>query len=248
VLPPPLSGNATPLVPADFLEHSVDNAKQRLGEVIQEQSDVPLALWKVSASFGLPTPLILEAARQHHADLIAVGSHGPHGLVQLALGSVSESLLGRAHCPVLIAGPECKAPTEPWKNILFATDLEHTDLDAARYAAALAIAIDGRLFLLHVSADKPPAEYRMREWTEDGIRQRLNRLFDVQTLPQFRHEALVAYGNPAEEILATAGSTHADVIVLGTGRHGLVSDHASWSTVSQVVRFARCPVLNVRAK
>ena len=44
---------------------------------------------------------ILEAARQCHADLIVMGTHGRHGLARLVIGSVAESIVRRAACPVL---------------------------------------------------------------------------------------------------------------------------------------------------
>jgi nucleotide-binding universal stress UspA family protein len=87
----------------------------------------------------------------------------------------------------------------------------------------------------------------MREWVEDSFRERLNRLVAPEALNRCNHEALVAYGDPAEEIVAAAESASADLIVLGTGKQGLGADHAPWRTLSHVVRSAYCPVLNVGA-
>lgn len=47
-----------------------------------------------------PARTILEEAKEWHADLIVVGSHGRRGFDRIAMGSVSESLAMNAHCSV----------------------------------------------------------------------------------------------------------------------------------------------------
>jgi nucleotide-binding universal stress UspA family protein len=46
---------------------------------------------------------ILDAAREAHADLIVIGTHGRGGVVRAVLGSVAEGVVRRATIPVLIA-------------------------------------------------------------------------------------------------------------------------------------------------
>lgn len=50
---------------------------------------------------GLPHDSILEAARTGSADMIVMGTHGRRGLSHALFGSVAESVLRQAHCPVL---------------------------------------------------------------------------------------------------------------------------------------------------
>lgn len=51
---------------------------------------------------GIPAGMILEEARAHDADLIVVGARGLGTLQRITLGSVSESVLRHAKCPVLV--------------------------------------------------------------------------------------------------------------------------------------------------
>jgi nucleotide-binding universal stress UspA family protein len=51
---------------------------------------------------GVAAAMILEAARAHDGDLIVVGARGLGALKRIALGSVSESVLHQAKCPVLV--------------------------------------------------------------------------------------------------------------------------------------------------
>jgi len=45
---------------------------------------------------------IIQAAQEHNADLIVMGSHGRTGVRKLVLGSVAQKVLGESHIPVLI--------------------------------------------------------------------------------------------------------------------------------------------------
>lgn len=54
---------------------------------------------------GDPVEKIVEYAREKNADLIVISSHGAKGLEKILLGSVTERVLKRAHCPLLITNP-----------------------------------------------------------------------------------------------------------------------------------------------
>jgi len=50
---------------------------------------------------GATARAIVDAARNHHADLIVMGTHGRLGIAHLLLGSVAERVVRTAECPVL---------------------------------------------------------------------------------------------------------------------------------------------------
>jgi nucleotide-binding universal stress UspA family protein len=58
---------------------------------------------------GAPAEMILKDAAQHASDLIVVGARGLGVLKRIALGSVSESVLRHATCPVLIIRRRARA-------------------------------------------------------------------------------------------------------------------------------------------
>jgi nucleotide-binding universal stress UspA family protein len=49
-----------------------------------------------------PDDAIIQAALRYRTDLIIMGSHGRTGLKRLLMGSVTERVIGRAPCPVLV--------------------------------------------------------------------------------------------------------------------------------------------------
>jgi nucleotide-binding universal stress UspA family protein len=59
---------------------------------------------------GDPADEITRLAREHHCDLIIVGTHGRTGLSRLLLGSVAELILRKAPCPVLTVKSEIAEP------------------------------------------------------------------------------------------------------------------------------------------
>ena len=59
---------------------------------------------------GDPAERILALAEEVHADLIIVGTHGRRGLEHFVLGSVAETVLRNARCPVLVMRPKSHAP------------------------------------------------------------------------------------------------------------------------------------------
>jgi nucleotide-binding universal stress UspA family protein len=67
-----------------------------------------LARATVATPIGLPAEAILREAKSSGSDLIVVGARGLGPLKRVLLGSVSESVLGHADCPVLIG----RAPRE----------------------------------------------------------------------------------------------------------------------------------------
>jgi nucleotide-binding universal stress UspA family protein len=63
---------------------------------------------------GSPDVEIAQLATDLHADLVVVGTHGYKGLDRLLLGSVAESLVRHAPCPVLAYRAKV---IEPWDQI-----------------------------------------------------------------------------------------------------------------------------------
>lgn len=58
---------------------------------------------------GVPAHVIPETAKEHNVDLIIVGTHGRTGLAHLTEGSIAETVIRRAHCPVLTVRSETTA-------------------------------------------------------------------------------------------------------------------------------------------
>ncbi|WP_035356668.1 universal stress protein, partial [Edaphobacter aggregans] len=191
--------------------------------------------------------LIEKIASEQKVNLVVAGSNGASGLKRLLLGSVAETILRKAACPVLIAGPHCHSEKHPLRSILFATDLETTGLRAAQYATALAERGRGHLTLLHVMDKNQKIRDIQSEIIEKNRQQQLGSLLpadvDLFCTPKLRLE----YGPPAEVISAVAESESASLVVVGLRHRSALADHAPWSTLSHIIREVKCGVLGVRS-
>lgn len=74
----------------------------RQAEAFVRQRGVPVDSALLESIGGPAADLILAQARDWHADLIVMGTHGRRGLRRLALGSDAESVVREARVPVLL--------------------------------------------------------------------------------------------------------------------------------------------------
>jgi nucleotide-binding universal stress UspA family protein len=75
-------------------------AYDRLRRLLTEQ-DVEDLQPDYATRVGLPAEEIVRYAREHAIDLIVMGTHGREGVMRVVLGSVAETVVRRAPCPVL---------------------------------------------------------------------------------------------------------------------------------------------------
>lgn len=62
---------------------------------------------------GEPADAIATYAKERDADLIVMSTHGRGGVMRILMGSVAESLIRQAQCPVLtLRDPEAKPPAK----------------------------------------------------------------------------------------------------------------------------------------
>jgi nucleotide-binding universal stress UspA family protein len=84
-------------------------ARQLLEEQVQKIKEIKEADGQIAqahAKFGRPDAEIVHLAEELDAGIVVVGSRGQGGLRRALLGSVSDSVVRHAHCPVLIVRKE----------------------------------------------------------------------------------------------------------------------------------------------
>jgi nucleotide-binding universal stress UspA family protein len=85
---------------AEAADQAADEAQRRLDHLIFGYRDARVPLEAVLRC-GEPVDQVVNTAKQLHADLIVVGTHGRKGLARAVLGSVAESVVRNAPCAVL---------------------------------------------------------------------------------------------------------------------------------------------------
>ncbi len=88
-----------PYYAAEFAEAERDRARADLDELIRD-ADLEVTAEPV-IKVGIPHAEIIQAAKEHNADLIVMGSSGLSSLDRLLIGSTTERVLRAAPCPLL---------------------------------------------------------------------------------------------------------------------------------------------------
>jgi nucleotide-binding universal stress UspA family protein len=197
---------------------------------------------------------ILEQAESLRADLIVIGSHGRSGFERLLLGSITEKVLRKARCPVVVVPRRSEgvpSGQRAFTRILCPMDFSCSAVAAYKRAVALARKTGATLTVLHV-VDVPAVLHDMpgfdiatyREEAETKGRARLADL--VSDSAGHGPNVMVIEGRAGTEILRVAAERDADLIVMGVQGRTAIDLMVFGSTTHEVIRNAPCPVLTIR--
>jgi universal stress protein A len=85
--------------------HWEQAAQRSLERIARESLDDSVA-YEVVVRGGIPETVITEVAAELEVDLIVMATHGRTGLAHLFFGSVAETVVREAPCPVLVVKPK----------------------------------------------------------------------------------------------------------------------------------------------
>ncbi len=88
------------LTPMEIAQKMEKRANDNLDDLVNRAKDA-VAVEKAVRN-GKTSVEICEAAREAQADVIVIGSHGRTGLSHVLIGSVAETVVRHADCPVLV--------------------------------------------------------------------------------------------------------------------------------------------------
>ncbi len=235
-------------------------AMLELGRLVRlaEEAGIPA---EPRLEIGDPATSVIETMAHLNApQLIVMGTQGRAGWDRLKLGSMAESVIRKASCPVvtvpgIVAGDALRSSRHVrWSRLLLATDFSACAHQALLHAAAWARRFESRMLIVHaVEASRPRSHGgpcgagRSAEPAAglDRARQRLDRLLSELEAEGLTGEGRCLEGRPIDIILEQAARWQADAIVIGTqGRRGLRRLMLG-SVAEQVVRRAGCPVVTL---
>lgn len=200
---------------------------------------------------GTVTDCVLEFAEKEGVDMIVMGTHGRQGFDRLTMGSVTEKVLRKAHCPVLVVrkpAHDFVSPgdaTEPvrLRKILFCTDFSDHSNRALAYALSLAMEYNAELTMLHVLEEMPAAENLQPRVAE--ITRRLEDPVSEEARNWCKIRSTVRIGKPYQEILQMALEAETDLVIMGVRGRNAVDLALFGSTTHRVIQLGSCPVLAV---
>jgi nucleotide-binding universal stress UspA family protein len=198
--------------------------------------------------------VILDVAEAQTVSLIVMGTHGLRGIDRALLGSVTDKVLRKAHCPVLaVRKPahdlvaQAGAPDViPLQRVLCCTDFSDQSEQALKYAVSLATEYGGELTLLHVL--EGVAESADIEDEIGKAKASLEKCLSLETGKNCKTKTLVRIGSPYQQILELALESQPDLIVMGVRGRNALDLAVFGSTTYRVVQLGPCPVLVVHTR
>jgi nucleotide-binding universal stress UspA family protein len=200
---------------------------------------------------GIITECILAFAQKQNADLIVMGTHGRHGFDRLTMGSVTEKVLRKAQCPVLVVrkpshdfvSPGDAAQPVNLRKVVFCTDFSENSSRAFTYALSLAMEYNAELTLLHVLENLP--ENEDLEAAVAATKGKLEEPVPADAQNWCKIQSSVRVGKPYEQIVQMALEAQADLVVLGVRGRSAMDLALFGSTTHRVIQLGSSPVLAV---
>lgn len=226
------------------------SAGQKLSEMVSEHQGNGFETQRFVHKGTVPD-CILAFAESQAADLIVMGTHGRHGFDHLTMGSVTEKVLRKAHCPVLVVRkpahdfvhPTDAAEPVRLKKILFCTDFSEYSTRALTYALSLAMEYNADLTLLHVLEDVPPTDDLQKHVSD--VTRKLEELAPPEVGDWCKVHAAVRIGRPYQQILQITLENETDLVVMGVRGRSAVDLALFGSTTHRVIQLGSSPVLAV---
>lgn len=201
---------------------------------------------------GVPQEIV-GLAERIGAGLIVVGSRGRGGIRRALMGSVSDSVVRHAHCPVLVVRDGESTTDFLPGTILLAVDGSEEASVTAQTAADLAQRTNSELHVIHVGEVKPVFHPERRGYLarNEELQAEARRLLEeqvdgIKSAGGTVSKAHLRMGRPDEEIVGLAEELGADLIATGSRGVGGMRRALMGSASDSVVRHAHCPVLIVR--
>lgn len=224
------------------LEKHVAEAPERLARDALAATGVSA---KVLPRGGDVVDEIVAAARAFGADLLVMGSRARSPVMGLLLGSVSQDVVARASCPVLLVRAGADTSRSPMR-ILLAIEGTHGSEPLLRITARLAQGIGASVTVVHVSY--PLGEELERSlYHADATHGEQAVSAAVAHLQKKKVEAtamqLVARAGISRALAECADSIDAGLIVVGSHGAGRPGEPARADVSTSVFRRTTRPVL-----
>ena len=226
-----------------------------LDEQVNKIENVGGAVAQSHLRMGGAAEEVIDLAEELETALIVLGSRGRGRIRRALMGSVSDSVVRHAHCPVLVV--RWKPVVFPAK-ILLATDGSEEAVLAAQSAADLAARTGSELHVTHVGTALSHVKYSLGveagplpagpqelldKESKEVLEAQLARMGEAGASVT---EAHLMSGRADEEIIVRAEQVGADLVVVGSRGLGGIRRALMGSVSDSVVRHAHCPVLVVR--
>lgn len=254
----PLPHYAYPsLVPEGYQPPYEEGARKILEAQVGRIEEAGISVAEAHLVTGRPADAILDLGDQLGAGLIVVGSRGLGPVKRLLVGSVSESIVHHAKCPVLVV--RSGAGSWPPVRVVIGEDLSEDAHSAAKLGITLAKLMEAETLLVHTYEGMPPHPETLpqadRELYEAMVEKHLRqvepaleeRAAELEQAYDVRPQVRIVPGESAQVLAEIAEEGDGpSLLVVGSRGLGTSERIVIGSVSSKVLRAAGGPVLVCR--
>ncbi len=251
----PLPHYAYPsLVPEGYQPPYEEGACKILEAQVGRIEEAGISVAEAHLVTGRPADAILDLGDQIGAGLIVVGSRGLGPVKRLLVGSVSESIVHHAKCPVLVV--RSGAGSWPPVRVVIGEDLSEDAHSAAKLGITLAKLMEAETLLVHTYEGMPPHPETLpqadRELYEAMVDKHLRqvesaleeRAAELEQAYDVRPQVRIVPGESAQVLAEIAEEGDGpSLLVVGSRGLGTSERIVIGSVSSKVLRAAGGPVL-----
>ncbi len=207
-----------------------------------------------------PHAVILEFMRDEaDISMVVMSTHGRSGLSHVLLGSVTESVIRYAGCPVLVV----KNPEHEFidagtgeihlKKILFPIDFSENSIKPLKFVKFIAEMHGSEVSVFHaVDVEIPPVYYTAGVDSalelDSGLEDRVVSMMEEMVgdgLSGVDVRYVMSEGRVADKIREYAADNEIDLLIIGSEGEQGVGEMLLGSTTARVIQKAVCPVMVV---
>lgn len=257
---PPLPARACRLVGQEALTRYYEDEAQKVFEPAREALKGTPVTERMEV--GDPAECIAKTAVDSNADLIVMASRGQGALKGLFFGSVSNGVLARTTCPMLMLRSHMPRKTDALR-VGIAVDGSKYGRAAVRYALRHASLFGAGAFfyIINVVSDYAGAvmpdmagmalpslsEEEVVELQKEEFEEAVAPLRPLFAKAGRKAKEICLVGNPGDEISNFAKKRKLDLIVMGSHGYGRFKAALMGSTATRIAALSDIPLLVVRA-
>jgi nucleotide-binding universal stress UspA family protein len=220
-----------------YLIKMMEAAKAKMEEIVANDAYEKITL-EYNIIVGRPFEQITKTLGDNDCDLVVMGTTGSSGLEEMLVGSNTERVVRRAHCPVISI--KDKANFGAIKNIAFASDFADKYDELIERLKELQKLFDARLSLVRINT---PNSFTT-------TRHDLSLMKKFAEAHQLENYTMDIYNDTLEDvgIIYYAEDAGAALIALGTHKRKGIVNLLSGSIAEDVVNHSSRPVWTFKLK
>ena len=215
-----------------FTMKLIEKAKKQLTKLVEDPKFEGIRV-KQELRIGSPYHGMNTIITERKVDLVVMGTAGHSELEQMIIGSNTEKIVRRSHCPVLTM--HAKPASKEFKNIVYATSMDKDEEVFSRIVRATQKLYDATIHLVRINT---PGNFQRDVVVKKYMQDFAKKL-------QLKNFTLNVFNDVSEEegIIYFADSIDADLVAMAThGRTGFAHVLAG-SIAEDVVSHSKRPVL-----